>query len=105
MTEKYNKEFEQAAMNLKKEKYTEKAIQSSYGYHIIYKNDEKEKPKLETIKQMIIEKIVDEKKEEDSKLEYKAMIDLREKYGLKFNDEEMETQYNNAVNNWLYSKD
>ncbi len=104
MTEKYNKEFEEAAKNLKVGKYTEKVIESSYGYHIIYKNDEKEKPKLETVKQMIIEKIVDEEKEKDNKIEYKAMIDLREKYGLKFNDDDVKTQYDNAVNNWLYGE-
>lgn len=102
MTEKYNKEFENAAMNLKIGKYTEKPIESSYGYHIIYKNDEKEKPNIETIKQMIIEQLVEEEKEKDTKIEYKAMIDLREKYGLEFNDDDVKTQYDNAVNNWLY---
>lgn len=105
MTEKYNKEFEEAAKNLKVGKYTDKVVESSYGYHIIYKNEEKEKPKLETVKQMIIDKLVDDEKEKDTKLEYKAMIDLREKYGLKFNDDDVKSQYDNAVNNWLYSKD
>ena len=104
MTEKYNKEFEEAAKNLKVGKYTEKVIESSYGYHIIYKNEEKEKPKLETVKQMIIDKLVDEEKEDDKKIEYKAMIELREKYGLKFNDDDVKTQYDNAVNNWLYGE-
>ena len=104
MTEKYNKEFEEAAKNLKVGKYTEKVIESSYGYHIIYKNDEKEKPKLETVKQMIIDKLVDEEKEDDNKIEYKAMIELREKYGLKFNDDDVKAQYDNAVNNWLYGE-
>ena len=42
---------------------------------------------------------------EDSKAEYKAMIKLREKYGLEFNDENVKQQYDNAVNNWLYGKD
>ena len=104
MTEKYNKEFEQAAMNLKVGKYTEKVIESSYGYHIIYKNDQKDKPDLATVKQMIIEKLVDEEKEADDKIEYKAMIELREKYGLKFNDDDIKSQYDNAVNNWLYGE-
>ena len=32
------------------------------------------------------------------------LIDLREEYGLKFNDEYILNQYNNAVNNWLYGE-
>lgn len=105
MTTKFNKEFEDAAMNLEVGKYTKKAITSSYGYHIIYKDEQKEKPKLEDVKDEIIDKIAEEKMEKDSKSEYKAMIKLRENYGLTFNDDEVKNQYNNAVNNWLYSKE
>ena len=105
MTEKFNKEFEDAAMNLKVGEYTKKTVKTSYGYHIIYKDAEKEKPSLEDSKDLIIEKLVDEKIEEDSKAEYKAMIKLREDYGLTFNDDVIKAQYDNAVNNWLYGKD
>ncbi len=105
MTEKFNAEFENAVLNLETGKYTTKTIKSSYGYHIIYKDEQKEKPALETIKQTIIDTLVDEKIKEDTKSEYKAMIELRKKYGLTFNDEELNTQYENAVNNWLYSKE
>ena len=105
MTEKFNKEFEDAAMNLKVGEYTKKTVKTSYGYHIIYKDAEKEKPSLEDSKDLIIEKLVDEKIEEDSKAEYKAMIKLREDYGLTFNDDVIKAQYDNAVNNWLYGKE
>ena len=105
MTTKFNKEFEDAAMNLEVGKYTKKTITSSYGYHIIYKNDQKEKPKLEEVKDTILDTLADEALKNDSKAEYKAMIKLRETYGLEFNDDEIKKQYDNAVNNWLYSKD
>ena len=105
MTDKFNFEFEEAAMNLKVGNYTKKAIKSSYGYHIIYKDEQKEKPSLETVKDTIINNLVDEALEEDTKAEYKAMIELREKYGLTFNDDDIKRQYDNAVNNWLYGKD
>ena len=105
MTTKYSSEFENAAMNLEVGKYTTKAIKSEYGYHIIYKDAQKDKPKLETVKQTIIDSLVDDKLEEDSKMQYKALIELREKYGLKINDDEIKSQYDNAVNNWLYSKE
>ena len=105
MTEKFNNEFEEAAMNLKVGNYTKKTVKSSYGYHIIYKDEEKEKPTLEESKQTVIDKLVDNALESDSKAEYKAMIELRDEYGLEFNDDTVKSQYDNAVNNWLYGKD
>lgn len=105
MTEKYDKEFENAVINLEVGKYTTKAVKSSYGYHIIYKDAEKDKPALETIKQMIIDNLIKDKKDDDSKMQYKAMIELRNKYGFKINDDEISSQYDNAVNNWLYGKE
>jgi len=105
MTEKFNSEFEDAAMDLKVGNYTKKAVKSSYGYHIIYKEEEKEKPTLEEAKENVIEKLVDEAIKDDTKIEYKAMIKLREDYGLTFNDDDIKRQYDNAVNNWLYGKD
>ena len=105
MTTRFNEEFENAVLKLEVGKYTAKTVKSSYGYHIIYKDAQKEKPDLDTIKQTIIETLTTERGKEDTKAEYKAMIELREKYGLKFEDAELNTQYDNAVNNWLYSKD
>jgi len=105
MIDKFNEEFEEAAMGLKVDSYTKKTVKSSYGYHIIYKNEEKEKPVLADVKETIIDKLADEMLEEDSKAEYKAMIKLREDYGLTFNDDEIKNQYENAKNNWLYGKD
>ena len=105
MTKKFNQEFEDAAMALKVGEYTKKAVKSSYGYHIIYKDAEKEKPTYEEAKENVIDTLVEEKIKEDTKAEYKALIELREKYGLTFNDDEIKSQYDTAVNNWLYGKD
>lgn len=105
MIEKFNSEFEEAAAKLKVNNYTKKVVKSSYGYHIIYKNDQKEKPTLDKVKDTVIDKLVDEVLESDNKTEYKAMIKLREDYGLTFNDDELKRQYDTAVNNWLYGKD
>ena len=105
MVDKFNQEFEEAAMNLKVDTWTKKVVKSNYGFHIIYKNEEKEKPKLEEVKGTIIDELVDKLIEGDTKAEYKAMIKLREDYGLTFNDDEISSQYENAKNNWLYGKD
>ena len=98
-------EFEKAAMDLEVEKYTKQAIKTSYGYHVILKEDEKEKPALETVRETIIEKLVEEEIANDDKLQYKALIELRKSYGIEINDEDLSSQYENAVNNWLYSKE
>jgi foldase protein PrsA len=105
MIDKFNDEFEEAATNLKVGSYTKKTVKSSYGYHIIYKDEQKDKPKLEEVKDTILDKLADELLEDDTKAEYKAMIKLREDYGLEFNDDEIARQYENAKNNWLYSKE
>lgn len=105
MINKFNEEFEEAATNLKVGSYTKKTVKSSYGYHIIYKDEQKEKPALTEVKDTIVDKLVDDLMEEDTKAEYKAMIKLREDYGLTFNDDDIKAQYENAKNNWLYGKD
>ena len=105
MISKFNSEFEEAAMNLEVGSYTKKVVKSSYGYHIIYKDAQKDKPKLEEVKETIINDLVDKALENDSKAQYKALIKLREDYGLTFNDDVIEKQYDNAVNNWLYGKE
>jgi foldase protein PrsA len=105
MIDKFNEEFEEAATKLKVGSYTKKTVKSSYGYHIIYKDEQKDKPKLEEVKDTIVDKLAKDLLDNDSKAQYKAMIKLREDYGLTFNDTEIENQYNNAVNNWLYGKE
>lgn len=105
MINKFNSEFEEAAMNLTVKSYTKKTVKSSYGYHIIYKEEQKEKPKLEEVKDKILDTLAKEAIEDDTKAQYKALIELREDYGLTFNDDDIKKQYDNAVNNWLYGKD
>ena len=39
--------FANACRDLKKNEYTKKPVKTSYGYHIILKKAEKEKPKLD----------------------------------------------------------
>ena len=104
MSKQFNDEFENEVIKLKEKEYTKKAVKSSYGYHIIYKEAQKEKPALETIKQTILDNLLEEKKNDDDKVQYKAMIELRETYGLEFNDDEVKAQYENAKNNWLYGE-
>ena len=94
--------FEKGARELKVGEYNKEAVKTSYGYHIILKEDEKEKPTLETVKQYITDKLVSSKIQADSKLQNKALVELRKENGLTINDEDLNSRYDNAVNNWLY---
>jgi len=92
------KEFETAAYALKKGKYSTTPVESSYGYHIIYKTDEKEKPALEDVKNDIIDTLVAEKLEEDTTLQYKGLEKLREDAGLEIHDSELKKAYKDYIN-------
>ena len=94
--------FEAGAKALKVGEYNKEAVKTSYGYHIILKEDEKEKASLETVKQYIIDKLVTSKQQSDSTIQNKALVELRKENGLTINDEDLNSRYENAVNNWLY---
>ena len=82
-----------ALKNLANDKYTTEPVKTSYGYHIIYRINQKEKPSLEDVKDTIIESIAATKKSEDEKLNSKALIHLREENDFKFYDTVIEEKY------------
>ena len=90
-------EFWKACNELKNKTYTKEPVKSEYGYHIIYRESQKDKPKLNAVKDEIIEKIVKERIAEDKNLSTEAMIDLRKKYDLKINDSDIKKDYNKSV--------
>ncbi|MBR3362796.1 MAG: peptidylprolyl isomerase [Bacilli bacterium] len=100
LTVKYGEvvdEFWDACTKLKDKTYTKEPVKSEYGYHIIYRESQKEKPKLNAVKDDIIDKIVEEKMEEDKNLQEKAMIDIRKKYKLDITDSDLKKSYNDSV--------
>ena len=86
--------------NLKKDTYSTTPVLTSYGYHIVYKIDEKDKPELKDVKDEIIDVLVENKKKEDSNLYYKALISLREEKGLTFKDTDLGSKYNTYANSY-----
>lgn len=92
-------EFDKAAFKLKKGKYTTSPVKTTYGYHIIYKVDEKDKPKLKKVKEDIIETLVSEKLADQPTLYYDTLMEIREDAGLKFVDDELKSAYNKHMNN------
>ncbi len=90
-------EFENAAYDLKVNKYTKEPVKTTYGYHIILKTGEKDKPKLKAVKENIIETLKDEKMKEDPTLEVTALVELRKEYKLKFKDSKSKSLYNKYI--------
>ena len=87
-------EFEDAAYGLGVNEYTKEPVKTSYGYHIILKTGEKEKSSLEDAKAEIIEKLVSDKKTNDTAIEAKTLDKIRKNYGLKFKDSKLKSIYN-----------
>ena len=89
--------FLNASIDLEVGKYTEEPVQSSFGYHIILKLDQKKKPKLNKVKNDIIETLAEEKLNEDAALRYNALIEIREEAGIKFNDDSLKKDYDELM--------
>ena len=96
-------EFEKAAFALKKGKYTTTPVKTKYGYHIILKTDEKEKPSLEDKKEEIIKTLASEAKSKDTALSINALVELRKEYGMNIEDDEMSKLYSTYISNSLLS--
>lgn len=93
----YNASLESAYMEamqkLENNSYTKEPVKTSYGYHVIYRIDQKEKPSLEDVKEEIITSLVSEHKSEDTSVQYKALEKMREDAKLEFTDTVLEKKY------------
>ena len=85
--------FMTALKKLEDNSYSTEPVKTSYGYHVIYRLDQKKKPSLKKVKDTIINKLVTDKKSADSNLKNKALISLRRDKKIKFNDTVMESKY------------
>jgi foldase protein PrsA len=90
-------EFEDAAVALKVGSYSETPVKTSFGYHIIYKTEQKEKGKLKDLKDDIKGILADEKVKNTTNIEAYAMEALREKYELKIYDAQLKIQYDDYM--------
>lgn len=90
-------EFDKAAFALKKGEYTKELVKTTYGYHIILKEDEKKKPALKEVKEKIVSELTKNKLSNDSTLYYTSLDEIRKEKGLKFEDNKLRKQYNAYV--------
>ena len=92
-TGEMEEEFEKASFELKKGKYTTTPVETSYGYHIIYKTDEKAKPELKDVKEEILDTLVEEKLANDTTLYTTALEEIRKEAELSIEDSFLKDAY------------
>lgn len=90
-------EFEEAAIKLEKGKYTTSPVKTKFGYHIILKTDQKDKPELKDVKEDIIDTLANDKISADENMQNKALIELRKEQEIEIHDSELNKQYSDFV--------
>lgn len=96
-------EFSNAAKELKKDEYAKEPVKTQYGYHIILRTGEKDKPKLKDVKNDIKEKIRENKLNEDKTLYYETLKAIREENKINWNDDELKNAYNKYMEELIKS--
>lgn len=99
--EDFVQEFLDAAFKLEKGKYSSSPVKTTHGYHIIYKTDEKEKPKYDDVQQDIIDKLVEKKLKDDSTLYYDTLEEIRKDYDMDIVDSDLSKLYKEYMKNLI----
>ena len=95
------KEFEEAAYALKVDEYTKEPVKTTYGYHIILKTGEKDKPKYKEVKDNIIKKLTTERMENDKTIKITALDEIRKQSGLDIKDSKLKSEYKKYIDKQL----
>lgn len=91
-------EFFNASYKLEIGKFSSEPVESDYGYHIIYKVKQNDKPSLDSVKDKILSNITEELLT-DSNASYIYWSGLREKYGMTIYDDTISDTYKATMNN------
>lgn len=83
--------------DLKVGTYSKSPVLTSYGYHIVYKKAQKDKPELDSVKDDVKDILAKEKKENDTNLYYKALINMREEANIEFVDTKLRDEYEKYI--------
>lgn len=100
-TDDMDENFMDAVKKLNNNEYTKEPVKTQYGYHIILKVDQKDKPKLKEVKDDIKTTLANAKLNGNSTLHYQTLIDIREKNNIKWQDDKLEKQYNELMDQLL----
>lgn len=90
-------EFWNAATGLKDGKYTTEPVKSSYGYFVILRINQDEKPSLEDAKDDVLDALLSKLETEDSDITTKAWVDIRKSYNLNIVDSDIKKAYETTI--------
>lgn len=96
-------EIVKAAKSLKDNSFSTEVITTELGYHVIFRESQKEKVSLDEVKDTILEKLGEKKLDADSTMSVTALTELRKKYGVEIIDSEIQKQYGNYISNTIAS--
>ena len=100
----FNASLEQAYLkeckNLAVGEYSKSPVLTSYGYHIVFKKAQKDKPELKDVKDDIKDILAKEKKDADTNLYYKSLIVMRQEAGLEFSDSKLKEEYDKYISQY-----
>ena len=92
-------ELIEEAYKLKDGEFSTKVITTELGYHVIYRNNTKDKEPLEDIKDNIIETLANKKISEDTNLALESKKYYRKLYNVEIIDSTLNKQYGIYLNN------
>ena len=95
----YDNDVFDALKTLEVNKYSTTPVKSKYGYHILYKVSQDEKPELNDEIKDKIRTVVSKEVKEESNFATKALIALRQKYNMEILDSELKSEYDKNYSN------
>lgn len=96
-TGSYASEVIDAAKKIEVGSYSTSPVKSTYGYHIIYKSKQEDKPKLDETLKSTIRATIGKEISQESTFYVKALEALREKNEMKFKDNDLFKSYENYM--------
>lgn len=93
-------EFWNAATALTDGKYTTTPVKSSYGYFVILRVSQDDKPSLKDAKDDILAGLLSAKETADSDITKKAWVDVRKSYNLNIADSDLEKSYKATIKDY-----
>ena len=94
-------EFKNEVLALKVNEYSKEPIKTRYGYHIVLKTGQKEKPELKEVEDKIKDTLTTNKLNENNAVYYESLKSIREKNKLTWNDDVLKESYNKYMNNLI----
>jgi foldase protein PrsA len=94
-------EIVKSANSLKDGEISTDVITTELGYHVILREEQKEKASFDDTKESIKSTLGEKKISADSTLSVTALTELRKKYGMDIVDSEIQKQYGNYISNTI----